>query len=69
MNVVYLRQGLPTLSPDQRDDHASGVILAFVVDDAKKELARIDAAAWPSPCRSPTRIGVSGHSRSATPPA
>lgn len=44
MNVVYLRRGLPTLPSDQRHTHASGVILAFVVDDAKKELARIEAA-------------------------
>lgn len=44
MNVVYLQQGLSTLPADQRDQHASGLILAFVVDDAKAELARIEGA-------------------------
>ncbi|MBO0855718.1 MAG: VOC family protein [Nocardia sp.] len=44
MNVVYLRRGLSTLPADQRDIHASGVILAFVVDDAATELARLEAA-------------------------
>ncbi len=41
MNVVYLRRGLPTLPADQRDDHAGGIILAFVVDDLDGELARL----------------------------
>ena len=41
MNVVYLRRGLPTLPADQRDDHAAGLILAFVVDDLEDELARL----------------------------
>jgi uncharacterized glyoxalase superfamily protein PhnB len=41
MNVVFLRRGLPTLPPDQRDEHARGVILAFVVDDLEGELARL----------------------------
>ncbi len=44
MNVVYLRRGLPTLPPDQRDDHAGGLILAFVVDDLEGELARLQDA-------------------------
>ncbi|ROT31255.1 VOC family protein [Micromonospora sp. HM5-17] len=43
MNVVFLRRGLPTLPADQRDDHAQGVILAFVVDDLEGELARLQA--------------------------
>lgn len=43
MNVVFLRRGLPTLPADQRDDHAGGVILAFVVDDLEGELARLQA--------------------------
>ncbi|AVT29578.1 MULTISPECIES: VOC family protein [unclassified Plantactinospora] len=43
MNVVFLRQGLPTLPADQRDDHARGLILAFVVDDLEGELARLQA--------------------------
>lgn len=41
MNVVYLRRGLQTLPTGQRDDHAGGVILAFVVDDLEGELARL----------------------------
>jgi uncharacterized glyoxalase superfamily protein PhnB len=41
MNVVFLRRGLPTLPADQRDDHAQGLILAFVVDDLEGELARL----------------------------
>ncbi|MDN3358837.1 VOC family protein [Actinomadura sp. DC4] len=41
MNVVFLRRGLATLPSDQRDDHADGVILAFVVDDLEGELARL----------------------------
>jgi uncharacterized glyoxalase superfamily protein PhnB len=41
MNVVFLSQGLPTLPEDQRETHADGVILAFVVDDLEAELARL----------------------------
>ncbi|MET3987773.1 VOC family protein [Streptomyces sp. PvR034] len=41
MNVVFLRRGLPSLPADQRDDHARGLILAFVVDDLEGELARL----------------------------
>jgi uncharacterized glyoxalase superfamily protein PhnB len=41
MNVIYLRRGLPTLPADQRDEHATGLILAFVVDDLEGELARL----------------------------
>jgi uncharacterized glyoxalase superfamily protein PhnB len=41
MNVVYLRRGLAMLPDDQRDDHADGVIIAFVVDDLEGELARL----------------------------
>lgn len=43
MNVVYLRRGLRTLPADQRDEHATGLILAFVVDDLEGELARLRA--------------------------
>lgn len=43
MNVVFLRWGLPTLPADQRDVHAVGLILAFVVDDLEGELARLRA--------------------------
>ena len=47
MNVVFLRRGLPTLPVDQRHDHASGVILAFVVDDLEGELARLQKGGVP----------------------
>ena len=43
MSVLYLRRGLATLPADQRDDHATGLILAFVVDDLEAELARVRA--------------------------
>jgi uncharacterized glyoxalase superfamily protein PhnB len=43
MNVVFLRTGLPTLPDDQRDVHAQGQILAFVVEDLEGELARLQA--------------------------
>lgn len=43
MHVVFLRRGLPTLPADQRDDHAQGLILAFVVEDLEGELARLQA--------------------------
>lgn len=41
VNVVFLRRGLESLPADQRDDHASGLILAFVVDDLDGELERL----------------------------
>jgi uncharacterized glyoxalase superfamily protein PhnB len=43
MHVAFLRQGLETLPADQRDDHAGGVILAFVVEDLEGELARLES--------------------------
>lgn len=43
MSVTFLRRGLETLPADQRYDHASGLILAFVVDDLEGELARLRA--------------------------
>ena len=43
MNVVFLRRGMDMLPEDQRDDHACGLILAFVVDDLEGELARLQA--------------------------
>ena len=43
MNVVFLRRGLETLPDDQRDNHATGLILAFIVDDLEGELARLRA--------------------------
>ncbi|MFC7403637.1 VOC family protein [Georgenia alba] len=42
MSVIFLRVGLPTLPDDQRDVHAQGQILAFVVDDLEGELARLE---------------------------
>jgi len=47
MSVVFLRRGLATLPADQRDDHASGLILAFVVDDLAGELARLESEGVP----------------------
>jgi len=43
MTVVFLRRGLAILPTDQRDDVASGVIVAFVVEDLEGELARLRA--------------------------
>lgn len=47
MNIVFLRRGLESLPDDQRDDHAAGLILAFVVDDLEGELARLQAEGVP----------------------
>ncbi|WP_433204247.1 VOC family protein [Dactylosporangium sp. CS-047395] len=44
LNVIFLRCGLPTLPVEQRDVHAAGMILAFVVDDLEGELARLERA-------------------------
>jgi uncharacterized glyoxalase superfamily protein PhnB len=41
MNVIFLRRGLSTLPADQRDVHATGLILAFDVEDLEAELARL----------------------------
>jgi uncharacterized glyoxalase superfamily protein PhnB len=43
MHVAFLRRGLETLPDDQRDKHATGLILAFTVDDLEGELARLRA--------------------------
>lgn len=43
MNVVFLRRGMELLPEDQRDDHAAGLILAFMVDDLEGEMARLGA--------------------------
>ncbi|MDW6063090.1 VOC family protein [Streptomyces sp. FXJ1.4098] len=43
MNVIFLRRGIETLPADQRDEHAAGLILAFVVEDLEGELARLRA--------------------------
>ena len=42
IHVVFLRTGLPTLPADQRDVHATGLILAFEVADLEGELARLE---------------------------
>ena len=41
MNVIFLRRGLSTLPSDQRDAHATGLILAFDVEDLEVELERL----------------------------
>jgi uncharacterized glyoxalase superfamily protein PhnB len=43
MHVAFLRRGLALLPDNQRDTHAAGLILAFVVDDLEGELARLRA--------------------------
>lgn len=43
MNVVFLRRGMAMLPADQREDHANGLILAFVVADLEGELARLES--------------------------
>ena len=43
MDLVLLRRGIEVLPPEQRDQHASGVILAYTVDDLEGELARLQA--------------------------
>ncbi len=47
MSVVFLRRGLEILPDDQRDKHATGLILAFVVDDLEGELARLTTEGVP----------------------
>ncbi len=41
MTVVFLRRGLDILPDDQRDNRATGLILAFVVEDLDGEMARL----------------------------
>lgn len=41
INVVFLQQGIEVLPEDQRDQHASGLILALAVADLEAELARL----------------------------
>jgi uncharacterized glyoxalase superfamily protein PhnB len=43
MYVAFLRRGLEILPDDQRHKHATGLILAFTVDDLEGELARLRA--------------------------
>jgi uncharacterized glyoxalase superfamily protein PhnB len=41
INVIFLRRGLSSLPEDQRETHATGLILAFTVTDLEGELARL----------------------------
>jgi uncharacterized glyoxalase superfamily protein PhnB len=43
MHVAFLRRGLGILPGDQRDQHVTGLILAFTVEDLEGELARLRA--------------------------
>ena len=47
MNVIFLRRGMETLPDDQRDVHATGLILAFEVDDVEDELVRLEGEGVP----------------------
>ena len=47
MNVVFLQRGLATLPADQADERATGLILAFVVDDLEGELDRLQREGVP----------------------
>ena len=47
LNIVYLVVGMPTLPADQREVHARGQIIAFVVDDLEGELARLEREGVP----------------------
>jgi catechol 2,3-dioxygenase-like lactoylglutathione lyase family enzyme len=42
VDLVFLQRGIEILPENQRDQQASGVILAFVVDDLDGELARLE---------------------------
>lgn len=41
VDLVFLRQGIEVLPVDQRDQRASGLIIALAVDDLDAELARM----------------------------
>ena len=41
VDVVFLQQGIEVLPEDQRDQHASGLIVALAVADLDAELARL----------------------------
>lgn len=47
MSVVFVRRGCEVLPPGFRDETASGVILAFTVDDLDAEEQRLRAAGVP----------------------
>ena len=59
MNVVFLRRGLEMLPDDQRDNHATGLILAFAVEDLEGELARLRGEG----------VAITHHRRRPSPPA
>jgi hypothetical protein len=67
MNVVYLRRGLPTLPGDQRDVHATGLILVFAVEGLERELTRLPAEGVQITMPLTCEERGSGPSRSATP--
>lgn len=46
-NVIFLRRGLEVLPEGFRDQHAAGVILAFVVTDLAAEYARLQSEGVP----------------------
>ncbi|MGI8592267.1 MAG: VOC family protein [Nakamurella sp.] len=41
MNIVFLRRGFEVMPLEFRDQHASGVIVALIVEDLDAELARL----------------------------
>ncbi|MEV6600394.1 VOC family protein [Actinoplanes sp. NPDC051346] len=47
MDVIFLRRGLEVLPEELRDRHASGTIVAFVVDDLAAEHERLRAEGAP----------------------
>ena len=67
MNVVYLRRGRPVLPGDQRDVHATGLILVFAVGGLEGELARLQAEGVQITMPLTCEERGSGPSRSATP--
>jgi hypothetical protein len=69
MNVIFLRRGLLTLPADQRDTHVTGLILASLSTTSKGSSPGCGTKGSSSPCRSPSRSGASGPSKSATPTA
>ncbi|WAL65861.1 VOC family protein [Amycolatopsis cynarae] len=60
LNVIFLSRGLPTLPADQRDIHAAGLILAFVVDDLEGELERLQREGVTITAPDRRRVGRAG---------
>ncbi|MBV9789441.1 MAG: VOC family protein [Chloroflexi bacterium] len=44
MEIIFLRRGIEVLPPSYRDQHASGIILAFTVNDLASEERRLREA-------------------------